>query len=630
MSTTYTVGVRIDGNVASYLRATRQAEQATRGMGSVVKAEFTKIRQFWQSYQGQLAGLGLGAGFIQAQRNAAGLEKTLTQVRLTAGMSVQEQQEGYRRMFALVRQNGGVMEDTVGGFNNLIQAGLKYQEAMKATEAISVAKAVTGASEQALSGGLTVGSANFGFDLAKAGVARQMLDEMTVAGRLGNAELENLSDIFSRVAQRAQSAGMSFQTTLAFIEGLSQIERQPERLATLADSTLRLFTNAHYAKDAEKATGIKFFAQDGSRRDSIAVLEEMRAKFQKLTTDAQRFQFVNKAFGKADLDTQRGLSALLGGSGLQNIRDFERLIKNAGGTLERDLPTAVGNAADQASRLKNTLREAAEEFARPINEAISNVTQHLLDGKEKGGLNLSGGQVAGGAALGAVGVYAASRLLPTMLRSMAGRFGGVGAGVATGKALEAAAGVTPVYVTNWAEMGGAGQGVGSAAGAAAGGAAGGALLSRVLSVARWGGGVGLAAGGGYLAGTALHKGVLEGTAVSNVIGRGVANVLAFFGNKEAAQSVNAEWALDKAMQRPARPGAPLPDSRPVYRALSVDAPNRAAEELERAIKRSEFKGEVTVRVTSAPGVGVDADVMFTNPRIPLRADVGRTNLAAGY
>lgn len=590
MSTTYTVGVRIDGNVASYLRATRQAEQATRGMGSVVKAEFTKIRQFWQSYQGQLAGLGLGAGFVQAQRNAAGLEKTLTQVRLTAGMSVQEQQEGYRRMFALVRQNGGVMEDTVGGFNNLIQAGLKYQEAMKATEAISVAKAVTGASEQALSGGLTVGSANFGFDLAKAGVARQMLDEMTVAGRLGNAELENLSDIFSRVAQRAQSAGMSFQTTLAFIEGLSQIERQPERLATLADSTLRLFTNAHYAKDAEKATGIKFFAQDGSRRDSIAVLEEMRAKFQKLTTDAQRFQFVNKAFGKADLDTQRGLSALLGGSGLQNIRDFERLIKNAGGTLERDLPTAVGNAADQASRLKNTLREAAEEFARPINEAISNVTQHLLDGKEKGGLNLSGGQVAGGAALGAVGVYAASRLLPTMLRSMAGRFGGVGAGVAAGKALEAAAGVTPVYVTNWSEMGGSG----SAVGAAAGGAASAALLTRALGMARLAGGVGLAGAAGYGAGTLLHKGLLEGTSVSNVIGRGVANVMGFFGNKDAANAVRAEA------------------------------------ELEKALKRAEFKGEVKVRVFSAPGVGADADVSFSNPRIPLRADVGRTGMAAGY
>ena len=56
----------------------------------------------------------------------------------------------------------------------------------------------------------------------------------------------------------------------------------------------------------------------------------------------------------------------------------------------------------------------------------------------------------------------------------------------------------------------------------------------------------------------------------------------------------------------------------------------AEEELGKALKRAEFKGEVKVRVFSAPGVGVDADVMFSNPRIPLRADLGQTNLSAGY
>lgn len=441
MSTTYTVGVKVDGNVAQYLNATRQAEQATRSFGKNAKAEFDKLRQAWGSYQGQLATLGLSAGMVQTAKNAALLEKTLTQVRLTAGMSAQEQTDAYRNMFTLVRANGGVMEETVGGFNNLVQAGLKYQEAMKATEAISVAKAVTGANDQALSGGLTVGAANFGFDLAKAGVAKQMLDEMTVAGRLGNAELQNLSDIFSRVAQRAQTAGMSFQTSLAFIEGMSQIERQPERLATLVDSTMRLFTNAHYAKESEQATGVKFFNKNGSRRDSVAVLEELRTKYQKLTTDAQKFSFVSKAFGKADLDTQRGIAALLGGKGLENIRDFEQQIKRAGGTLDKDLQTAINNAADQSSRLKNTLREAAEGFARPVNDALSRSIKHMLDSKQDGGMGYSGGQIAAGGAAAAMGAYMLSRRLPSYMQAFTGRVGGVAAGVATGAALHAAAGV---------------------------------------------------------------------------------------------------------------------------------------------------------------------------------------------
>jgi len=603
MSTTYTVGVRLDGNASSYLRAVRTSESATRGFGRLVQAEFSRLRQFMQSAQGQLAGLGLGVGLMQAQRNAAMLEKTMTQVRLTAGMSVKEQTEGYRRMFELVRRNGGVMEETVGGFNNLIQAGLKYQEAMRATEAISAAKAVTGANDQSLSSGLTVGAANFGFDLAQMGVATRMLDQMTVAGRLGNAELENLSDIFSRVAQRAQSAGMGFETTLAFIEGLSQIERQPERLATLADSTLRLFTNANYAKEAEKATGVKFFAKDGSRRDSLAVLDQLRGKFKELTTDAQRFQFVNKAFGKTDMDTQRGLGALLGSNGLQDIREFERLIKEAGGTVARDLPAAIANAADQSSRLKNTLREAAEDFARPINDAVSNAIRHLLDRKDQGGMGLSGMQVAAGGAAGLVGAYALTRVLPPLMRNLAGRFGGVGAGVATGKALEAAAGVTPVYVTNWSEVGGGG--LGGAAGAASGalaGAAGGGLLSKLKTVAAMAagapvgalplayaaGGVALAGAAGYGAGSLAYKGI-ENTGFGDQLGGAIAKVLAVFGNENAQRAVAVREALEQ----------------------------------------TKVGGEITVRVQGNPNLAVQAEVRpFNNTR--MRSDVGHTNGAAGY
>lgn len=609
MSTTYVVGVRIDGNAASYLRATQQAQQGTRAFVNGAKAEFQRLKSFMQSYQGQLASLGLGVGLIETQKNAALLEKKLTQVRLTAGMTATEQTEAYKTMFDLIKKNGGVIEDTVSGYNNLVQAGLKYKEAMEATKAVSLAKAVTGASEDSLSGSLTVGAANFGFDLAQAGKATQMLDQMTVAGRLGNAELEQLSNIFPRVAQRAQSAGMGFEKTLAFIEGLSQIERQPERLATLADSTLRLFTNAHYAKDAEKATGVKFFAKDGSRRDSIAVLEDMRKGFVKLTTDAQRFQYISKAFGKADLDTQRGILALLSGKGLEDMRKFEEQIKNAGGTLQRDLPTAIANAADQASRLKNTLRESAEGFARPINETIASAIKYLLNSKEQGGLGLSGGAITGGAAAGAVGVYALSRILPSAASKLIGRTGGVAAGVAEGKALQAAAGVMPVYVTNWSEMNGGGSGAANllgTGGAAAGGAAAVGLLAKLrnlagaaaivgnapLAIAGAGAvtaGVGLAGAAGYGVGTGIYKYGLESNKGGEGIGELVARFMSLLGNEEATRSVAINDAL----------------------------------------KNSKVGGEITVRVLGNPNLAVQTETKPFNGT-KMNTNLGQTNLAAGH
>lgn len=604
MSTTYVVGVRIDGNAAGYLRATQQAQASTRSFTSAMRAEFQRLKGFMQSTQGQLGSLGLGVGLVQVQKNAALLEKKLTQVRLTAGMTAAEQNEAYRTMFDLIKKNGGAIDDTVAGYNNLIQAGLKYKEAIEATKAVSLGRAVTGASEEALSGSLTVGAANYGFDLAKAGTATRMLDQMTVAGRLGNAELENLSSIFPRVAQRAQSAGMGFEKTLAFIEGLSQIERQPERLATLADSTLRLFTNANYAKDAQAATGVRFFGSDGSRRDPVAILEDMRKGYAKLTTDAQRFGYVSKAFGKADLDTQRGVQALLGSNSLADMRKFEDMIKNAGGTLERDLPTAIANAADQSSRLKNTLREAAEDFARPINDAVANSIKYLLNGKDQGGLGLSGGQLMGGAAAGLAGTYALSRFLPGAAGRLLGRTGGLAAGVAEGKALQSAAGVTPVYVTNWAEMNGGGGGALGALGGAAAGAGGVGLLTKLktiaalaplagkssLAVAGLGytaAGVGLAGAAGYGVGTGIYKMGLEGNRGGEFIGESIAKVLALFGNSEAQRSLAVNEAL----------------------------------------KNTKVGGEMTIRVIGAPGLGVTTE---TKPFAGTRMNsLGQTNNGAG-
>lgn len=58
---------------------------------------------------------------------------------------------------------------------------------------------------------------------------------------------------------------MSMTDVLALIEQMSEVEKQPERLATLVDSTLRLWNNENYRKNAEEITGVKFFDEKGNR-----------------------------------------------------------------------------------------------------------------------------------------------------------------------------------------------------------------------------------------------------------------------------------------------------------------------------------------------------------------------------
>jgi TP901 family phage tail tape measure protein len=400
----------------------------------------------------------------------------------------------------------------------------------------------------------------FKFDLSNPKTAISLIDQMTEAGRLGNAELEDLSSIFARVGVNAKSAGLGFADTLGFIEQLSMIERNPERLATLADSTLRLFNNAKYMERAQRVTGVSFYNAEGDRRAAFDVLGDIAKQYQQLETDQQRSSAIEAAFGNADLDTIKGLRTLLSGDAIAGARTKTRDIANSAGTISKDLEEALSNSVDQVARLKNALSSAADEFAKPINEAVENAVKYLLDEQ-----NLSGKEILGGGVAAAAGGLALAKGGGKLLQ----RFGGVGAGVAAGKALEEVAGVQPVYVVN---MPGGGLGGGPGKGGLGGRRGGRAGLPRhrVNRLSNWQvarrapslrmipaaglgamGTAGLAVGGagaaGYGVGTLLNNNLLTdkgplgtetGRDIGEAIGEGVARALAALGFDEAQRAVN--------------------------------------------------------------------------------------------
>jgi TP901 family phage tail tape measure protein len=513
-----------------------------------------------RTVQGQLAALGITVGATGLAIQSARLDKTLTQIGLTAGVGSPEVKELRAEHFRLARETGQPVEDLQAGFNSLIQAGVSWDRSLQVIQAMNVATGVTGANAQVLAQGLQVAARAFEFDLSKPGMALELLDKMTVAGRLGNAELEDLAGVFGRVGNAAATAGMKFDEALALVEGLSQsLPGQPERLATRAESTLRLFTNSNYLRAAQAATGVAFFDKDGARRNAVEVLSDLKVQFDKFGTDLERQRYLSKAFGKADLDTIVGIRELLTGGNLAQVIEMNRQIAEAGGTLERDLDRGLNNAVDQVGRLKSVLRSAADSFIRPINEGLNRAIKGTLDSREEGGLGLSGGQIIGGTAAALLGGYALKRFGGPLLGRLLGSAGSVAGGVAAGKALEAAAGITPVFVTNWpTSLGGTGDALAGALGGAGargaaarvfGGwrAAAGILATTPLkNIATLGaggiagslGGVAAAGAAGYGVGTLINKTLIEGTEFQDKLGAAIAHTLAFFGNDEARESIN--------------------------------------------------------------------------------------------
>lgn len=509
-------------NASGFKTELNSSKSAVARFARGAKGELDALRGAFGSVQGQLASLGISIGAVKIMMDSARLDKSLTQIGQTAGEGTGKVGALRAELFALSRESGQGVEDLRDGFNSLIQSGLDMKESKETLKGINTAMAVTGATAQTLASGLTVAATAYDFDLSKPGMALDMLDKMTVAGRLGNAELENLSDIFARVGVNSASAGMGFEKTLAFIEGLSMVEHNPERLATLADSTMRVFTNLRYMSAAQKGTGVKFFDAKGARRDALDVLGDIKKKYDTLTTEQERALFIQKAFGHADLDTIKGIRTMLQGDALFKVREFSDNIEKAGGTLKRDFSEATRNLIDQTGMLANDLREAADGFVKPINETLGHMIQFARDKKENGGLNLDGKKMILGGLGTVLGTLVAARLggkaLGAVAKKMLGHGSSVGVGVAEGKILEAAAGVTPVFVVNWPT--GFGGGANAIAEVAAGSAGGGAIkktasklgtfaksavpfaLGTALPTAAMGA---ASLGGGYLVGTGLNQ-----------------------------------------------------------------------------------------------------------------------------
>ncbi|MFC3716801.1 phage tail tape measure protein [Luteimonas soli] len=504
------------------------AQRRTRSFKGAVVREMGELQNFLTSTGAKLASFGAGFAVGAEIVKSANLDKTLTRIGQTAG-ATQQQVRGLRgELFGMAGQTGRATDDLTAGFDVLVQSGLQWGEARATLGGINKAMAVTGAQADTLAGSLGVASTAFDFDLAKPRMALDLLDKMTVAGRLGNAELENLGSIFARVGVNAQGAGFSFDQTLAFIEGLSMIERQPERLATLADSTIRLFTNARYMAAAQKATGVRFFDnKTGARRDPLETLADLKKIMDGMKTDAQREGFLSKAFGNADLDTIKGLRTLLSGDSLSKVVRFTSEIGGASGTIERDLPAAIANAVDQTGRLKARLKDAADAFAQPINDVYTKVLAKALgDGSEGSGLSNAG--LIGTGVATVAGGYVLKRVLGGLAGRLLSGAGSLAGGVAMGTALEKAGAATPVFIVGAAPGllgGGAGGLLPGAAGGAAGGVARrvgtGAILRAAAGTVGVGtlatmgtggaamtaGGVGVAGAAGWGIGTLISKGL---------------------------------------------------------------------------------------------------------------------------
>lgn len=450
----------VDKTEASFRRMAQNSGRSLRTLKTIamgVRQEFDRLKGLGGSMQGQLAGLGVGIGVVSGLKTSAELERMLIRTKQTAGMTDAQKGEWKTEGFRIAKDYGVDRSGVDVGFNTLIASGVNYEASKDAADAIGQAAAVSGSNTNVLGGALMTGASAFNIDLNKKDAALDFLQKMTVAGRLGSAELEDLANLFPKIGSAATAAGMSLSQTLAFTESLSKVEKQPERLGTLAESTLRVFGNKQYRDQIIKTTGVNFFNKDQSTRNPEEVFGDLKRKYEAMKTDKQRADFMGVVFKGMDQDTVRGWRSMLTGERLDDFKSGSKTLDKAAPIFKQDLRENTESASGTAARMKATLAEAIDRMATPLNKGFADMGTYLLDD-----LNLSGEQMlAGGAALG-VGGYYAGRGAKAGAGALLNKFMGgpeTLKNIAVGKVLEEATGVTSVFVTNWPVGGALGAGI---------------------------------------------------------------------------------------------------------------------------------------------------------------------------
>ncbi len=221
--------------------------------------------------------------------------------------------------------------------------------------------------------------------------------------------------------------------------------------------------------------------------------------------------------------------------------------------LNAALAKIGGTSKSTLATLFDPLLSPLKEFLDLMNQAVGKVGE--LAEKHKG-ITAVGAYGMGAATLGlgGYGVFnllkggaAGARVLKGVggMKGLLGGFGGTAAGIAKGKALEAATGVQPVFVTNWPATLGAAGALGDIAGGKAGKL--GKLAGKLGKFGKLGvgaAGIGSTAiagsaalAGGYAIGTGINKAFIEGTAFGDKIGEVLNRIVAAFGNEESRRAI---------------------------------------------------------------------------------------------
>lgn len=338
-----------------------------------------------------------------------------------------------------------------------------------------------------------------------------------------------LADTISRAASASTVGAAEIAESAKYAAGpMSSLGKSSKEMLALSAVMAQVGISGSMAGVAlkefflEAAKRKMFHDAKGNLLPTVRIIDILREKLKGMG-EAKKAEVLAKVFGERGM--QAAIALLNEGKG--SYQDILRSM-DSGISLQEKLNESMTGFKNQMLSLKGTFRSTIADLYQPAlpvltslvgktNELVAGIGRAAQEkdsiGKGVTGLSFAAAGIGGLAtlALGGAGLYYGRKVL----RGVGGVKGllkdtvSTAGGIAQGKAVEAATGVTPVFVTNWPD------GFGGTPAETLGGKAGGigvlkdilAGSARSASLLRGAGLVGAAGMAGYAAGSILNAGI---------------------------------------------------------------------------------------------------------------------------
>ena len=437
-------------------------DSITKGLKGIAAASFVAHQSMGGIHAAgdlQEAMIDVKMSLMTSGKAAAALNDELSQVRRTA--------------INVAKTTPFTAMDVAGIENTMLKAGLNIKDVVGKSGAAWAATAVATITKElpeSVAETMTTTAASFGLhgqDFAKMG---DLMQRLTMTSE---EKMPDLQEGLKYVASTAHNMRISLRDTITSLGVLGSQGLKGSIGGTSLNEFLRRLTGASRIARRDMAETnavlrsqgkdpLEFWDKNGKLKSLPDIIKNLRTSMSGFTDEKKMFH-MEKIFGDEGMRAALALMKEHEGSWEEVT---EKIAKAA--DMETKLTERLGgfNASlvTLATTAKSTLASLFDPMLKPLTKMNGLLTDAVgsfgeLAEKHKVIAQVASGSIAG-AALGA-GVYGAYQLRKgvgagaRVLRGVGGLSGllkgvvGTGVGIEEGKVLQAATGVTPVFVTNW-------------------------------------------------------------------------------------------------------------------------------------------------------------------------------------